>query len=204
MLLPSAGLLGPPILFDLSDHHCGKMQLVNPDERVKSARILASVVLIALCAIGAAHVLSGAPIPAVRPAATAQQTAPPSAQEIPSSQTIQADELAKQTAGKDKPVVVCVAPRFLYDGAHIPGALFHGPASRPDGLNDLRQWAKGASRDANVVLYCGCCPLARCPNVRPALAALRDMGFSHVKVLWLPQDFHTDWIQKGYPVEKGQ
>jgi thiosulfate/3-mercaptopyruvate sulfurtransferase len=177
---------------------------MRAEEKFKSAKTLASAAVIALFAVGAAHLLHGAPGPAGQAAAAAQQTTPPpSAQEIPASQTIQPDELAKQIAGKDKPVVVCVAPRFLYDGAHIPGALFHGPASRPDGLNDLRQWAKGAPRDANIVLYCGCCPLTRCPNVRPALAALRDMGFTHVKVLWLPQDFHTDWIEKGYPVEKG-
>ena len=177
---------------------------MRSDNRARFAAISLSAVLIAGLAIGTVRLLCVT----VRPAtvrASAQQTSPlPSGQEIPASQTIQPDELAKQIAGKEKPIVVCVAPRFLYDGAHIPGALFHGPTSRADGLNDLRQWAKGTPRDATVVVYCGCCPLTRCPNVRPALATLLDLGFAHVKVLGLPQDFHTDWIQKGYPVEKGR
>jgi len=132
-----------------------------------------------------------------------QQAAPPANPEIPPSDTIQPDELVKEIAGKDKPIIVCVAPRFLYEGAHIPGALFRGPGSTTEGLADLRHWAQGTARDRAIVLYCGCCPMGRCPNVRPALAGLREMGFTHVKVLWLPKDFHTDWIEKGYPVEKG-
>jgi len=173
-------------------------------KRVRLTTILTSTALIASLGFGAAHVLGGALRPATVRAASQQTPAPPSAQEIPASQTIEPDVLAKEIAGKDKPIVVCVAPRFLYDGAHIPGALFHGASSTEKGLADLKQWAAGTSKDANIVLYCGCCPLTRCPNVRPALAALRDMGFTHVKVLLLPQDFHTDWIQKGYPTEKGQ
>jgi thiosulfate/3-mercaptopyruvate sulfurtransferase len=124
--------------------------------------------------------------------------------EIAKSQTIEPEELKSELATAAKPIVVCVAPHFLYEGAHIPGALFHGPGSTPEGLENLREWAKGTSRDRTIVIYCGCCPMARCPNVRPASSALREMGFRHVKVLWLSQDFHTDWTQKGYPVEKGQ
>jgi len=131
------------------------------------------------------------------------QTAPQVNSEIPRSDTIEPDELVKEIASKDKPIIVCVAPRFLYDGAHIPGALFHGPGSTSEGLADLRRWAQGTTRDRAIVLYCGCCPISRCPNVRPALAELREMGFTHLKVLWLPKDFHTDWMEKGYPVEKG-
>ena len=135
--------------------------------------------------------------------ATAAQTPSPH-QDIPDAQTIQPNELAKELANNGKPTVVCVAPHFLYQGAHSPGALFHGPGSSPEGLKDLRQWAQAKARDADIVIYCGCCPMARCPNVGPALHALTEMGFTHVKVLWLAKDFHTDWIDKGYPTEKGQ
>ncbi len=171
-------------------------------------RFVASVIGTALTAfLAMAAYFFGAPLlrPAPVRAAAQQQTTPPSsAEEIPAAQTIQPDELAKEIASKDKPIVACVAPRFLYDGAHIPGALFHGPTSRPEGLDDLRKWAKDTPRDANIVLYCGCCPFVKCPNVRPAFAALRQMGFTHVKVLSIPTNFNTDWIEKGYPVEKGQ
>ena len=33
---------------------------------------------------------------------------------------------------------------------------------------------------------------------------MRDMGFTHLRVLILPNDFNTDWIAKGYPVEKAK
>ena len=167
-----------------------------------SLRILVSSALIAFAAVAAALVLHGAPGPRANHAAAQQTTQPPN-QEIPPSETMQPDELAKELTSKDKPIVVCVAPRFLYDGAHILGALFHGPGSTTDGIKDLRHWAQGTPRDRAIVLYCGCCPISRCPNVRPALAELREMGFTHLRVLWLPKDFHTDWIEKGYPVEKG-
>jgi hypothetical protein len=29
------------------------------------------------------------------------------------------------------------------------------------------------------------------------------MGFANLRVLVLPHDFATDWVEKGYPVEKG-
>jgi len=178
------------------------MRPVRSDGNARFAAALA--ILAAVLALFSEHVLAGTASPA-RPRAASQQATPPaSAQEIPASQTIAPDQLAKEIAGKDKPIVVCVAPRFLYDGAHVPGALFHGATSTEKGLADFKQWAASTPKGANIVLYCGCCPITRCPNIRPALATLHELGFTSVKVLWLPQDFHADWIEKGYPTEKSQ
>ncbi|HXX43977.1 MAG TPA: rhodanese-like domain-containing protein [Candidatus Acidoferrales bacterium] len=177
---------------------------MKSDGSGRFAAVLTSAVLAALLTLLSAHVLGGMARPATLPATSQQATPPASAQEIPASQTIGPDQLANELARKDKPIVVCVAPRFLYDGAHIPGALFHGATSTDKGLADFKQWAASTAKDRNIVLYCGCCPITRCPNVRPALATLHELGFTNVKVLWLPQDFHTDWIQKGYPTEKSQ
>jgi thiosulfate/3-mercaptopyruvate sulfurtransferase len=124
--------------------------------------------------------------------------------EIPADKLVQPEDLAKQLQGDHKPTVVCVGPRALYNGAHIPGALYHGPASTPDGLSDLLAWAKSAPKDSHVVIYCGCCPFERCPNVRPAFKALSEMGFTNLKVLALPNNFHTDWTAKGFPVDTGK
>ncbi len=127
-----------------------------------------------------------------------------------SAQSVDAAALAKELADSkaanqaNQPKIVCVGFHTLYNGAHIAGASFHGPASTPQGLNDLKNWAKPLPRSANLVIYCGCCPLAHCPNVRPAFTALRDMGFTHLRVLILPHDFATDWVGPGYPVAKGQ
>ncbi|MGA3293233.1 MAG: rhodanese-like domain-containing protein [Candidatus Acidiferrales bacterium] len=121
------------------------------------------------------------------------------------AQTVQPAELAKElgdTKGAEKPTVVCVAPHVLYLGGHIPGALYHGPGSTPQGIDDLKKWAQPVSRSANIVIYCGCCPLDHCPNLRPAFVALRDMGFTHLRALLIPTNFYTDWVKPGYPYEK--
>jgi thiosulfate/3-mercaptopyruvate sulfurtransferase len=123
------------------------------------------------------------------------------------AQTVQPANLIKELGSSDiasRPLVACVGFRFLYEGAHIPGASFHGPGSKDEGIADLKKWAQGLPRSANVVLYCGCCPLVRCPNIRPAFSLMRDMGFKRLRVLVLPQDFATDWAGKGYRVEKDQ
>jgi thiosulfate/3-mercaptopyruvate sulfurtransferase len=120
------------------------------------------------------------------------------------AQTVQPQDLLKELAGAHRPVVVCVGFRPLFDGAHVPGAIFHGSASTSEGLDDLKRWAQEIPRGANIVIYCGCCPMAHCPNIRPAFEALRDMGFTHLRVLILPNDFATDWVARGYPVEKGK
>jgi thiosulfate/3-mercaptopyruvate sulfurtransferase len=122
------------------------------------------------------------------------------------SQTIQPTDLMKElgeSKSANRPVVVCVGFRPLYAGAHVPGAVFHGAAQSEQGLADLKKWAQGIPRSANLIVYCGCCPPDHCPNVRPAFTALHDMGFTQLRVLLLPHDFATDWVEKGYPVEKG-
>lgn len=123
------------------------------------------------------------------------------------AQTVQPAEFAEELSAatsKTKPTIVCVGFHALYEGAHIPGASFHGATSTAQGLDNLKDWAKPLSRSANIVLYCGCCPLAHCPNISPAFIALRDMGFTRLRVLILPSDLNTDWIAKGYPVEKAK
>ncbi len=111
-------------------------------------------------------------------------------------------DLASELAGAteaDRPVVVCTAPPFLYRVGHIPGAVLHGPASSPEGLNSLMRWADTLPRTINVVIYCGCCPLAACPNLAPAYKALKGIGLTRVRVLLIQQNFKTDWIDRGYP-----
>jgi len=43
----------------------------------------------------------------------------------------------------------------------------------------------------------------QCPNIRPALELMRQMGFTRVRALYLPDNFKADWIDQGYPVEEG-
>lgn len=99
------------------------------------------------------------------------------------------------------PAVFQVAPGVLYRSKHIPGAVFAGPGSRQAGLDALKEAVGKLPRDRDIVLYCGCCPWDRCPNIKPAMDLLKSMGFTRVKAMYLPENFKTDWIDRGYPVE---
>jgi poly(3-hydroxybutyrate) depolymerase len=120
------------------------------------------------------------------------------------SNTVAPADFVKEIAASNasKPVIVCTAPAFLYRTGHVPGAVLHGPASSPEGLNSLTTWAQTLPRDTNLVIYCGCCPLEVCPNLKPAYAALKGLGFTKLRVLILPDSFRADWVERGYPVEK--
>jgi len=101
------------------------------------------------------------------------------------------------------PTVVYIGFHTLFAGGHIPGATFHGSASTEQGLADLKKWAEGLPRTTNLVVYCGCCPFEKCPNIRPAFTALESMGFKKLHVLVLPTSFVADWVGKDYPIQKG-
>jgi thiosulfate/3-mercaptopyruvate sulfurtransferase len=121
------------------------------------------------------------------------------------AQTLQASDLAREIADKSgsPPVVVYVGFRTLFAGGHIPGATFHGSASKEEGLAEIKKWAATLPRSTNLVIYCGCCPFEKCPNIRPAFTALHEMGFTNLRVLILPTSFAADWAEKGFPMEKG-
>ena len=118
---------------------------------------------------------------------------------------IQPGELAAtlNDSKQEKPVVVFVGFDFLFRAAHIPGSLNFGPGSKASGIEGLKRWAGSINKNKAVVFYCGCCPWRQCPNVRPALTAGRQAGLKHVKVLYLEESLVRDWVDKGYPVEKG-
>lgn len=122
-----------------------------------------------------------------------------------SFETMQPAVLAKILTDKyvSVPTVVFVGFRSLYAGGHVPNASFHGTASAEQGLAELKAWAASLPRSTELVIYCGCCPMDKCPNIRPAYTALSGLGFKKVRVLILPTSFAADWADKGYPMQKG-
>jgi hypothetical protein len=84
----------------------------------------------------------------------------------------------------------------------IKGAKNVGKASDKANLQQLQKSLAGVSRNTLVVVYCGCCPFERCPNIRPAFQQLKDMGFTNARLLNLSTNIKTDWISKGYPLAK--
>jgi hypothetical protein len=110
------------------------------------------------------------------------------------------DPAALAAAIKDskapKPVIFNIGPV-----QQIKGAIAIGSTSQPDNLEKLKQQLAKLPNDKEVIIYCGCCPFSRCPNVRPAFELLQKLKFKNAKLLNLPTNLNDDWISKGYPVE---
>jgi hypothetical protein len=121
------------------------------------------------------------------------------------AQTVKPNDLVKELAdAKSSPTVVFVGFQRLYTAGHIKGAQFHGSGGSAEGLAQLKAWAATLPRATNLVIYCGCCPLERCPNLRPAFSSLHEMGFTKLRALILPSSFAEDWADKGLPYDKAQ
>lgn len=124
---------------------------------------------------------------------------------IPSAQLINPEDLVKTLKSQsEKPLMLQVGSHVLYAEAHIPESEYVGPASTDAGLQQLRKRVASLPHNKFILLYCGCCPWNHCPNVKPAADALRSLGFTNVKVLFIANNFGTDWVDKGYPVAKGE
>ena len=122
----------------------------------------------------------------------------------PESAILEPADLARTLRSPEKkPAVICVAFPVLYRSKHIAGAVFAGPGNKPEGLDELKKAVAGRAKDSDLVLYCGCCPMTKCPNIRPAYRLLKEMGFTRVRVLSVPTNMAADWYDKGYPSEVG-
>lgn len=125
-----------------------------------------------------------------------------SANIIPDSARMQPDQLRTLLKSDHGPVVLQVGSHLLFGEAHIPGSKYAGPGSQDNGLTLLQKAVSSLPKGREIVLYCGCCPWDRCPNVTPAWERLQQLGYSNVKVLYLPNNFGDDWVAKGYPTER--
>ena len=96
-----------------------------------------------------------------------------------------------------KPLIFSIGP-----GAIIKGSYDIGPTTEKKNLKKLEDRLNKLQRDEHVVIYCGCCPFNKCPNIRPAFTLLNSMGFKNHKLLNLPQNIKVDWIDSGYPISE--
>lgn len=125
---------------------------------------------------------------------------------VPAADLIQPGELAASltSAAAPKPLILQVGSRVLFAEAHIAGSEYAGPGGQDGGLQVLRDRVAKLPKDTPIVIYCGCCPWARCPNIAPAYDQLRALGFSRVKVLYIAENFGANWVDHGYPIDKGR
>jgi thiosulfate/3-mercaptopyruvate sulfurtransferase len=111
-------------------------------------------------------------------------------------------DLAKQlTSSPSRPAILYVGPAVMYRSKHIPNAVYAGEGRASQGIALLKDAVAKLAKDREIVIYCGCCPWDHCPNIKPAMAALKGWGYTRVKALDLPMNFKADWIDKGYPVQ---
>lgn len=136
---------------------------------------------------------------------SAPASPPLSATTVPQAQQMQPAELARilRTGGQKGPIVIQVGSRVMFDQAHIAGSAYAGPGSQEAGLQLLEKSVTSIPKNRLIVIYCGCCPWNKCPNIGPAYKRLRDLGFTNVKALYIARNFGDDWMANGYPAAKG-
>ena len=121
----------------------------------------------------------------------------------PRADLLEPAALAQALESANPPIVIAVPFPVLYRSKHILHAIDGGAGSKPEGIETLKKAVASLSKDADIVIYCGCCPMVKCPNVRPAYRTLKELGYTHVRVLDIPTNMHTDWYAKNYPSEPG-
>jgi rhodanese-related sulfurtransferase len=96
---------------------------------------------------------------------------------------------------KGEPILLLdVRPvREEFEEGHIPGALHVS-------INDLDRTTLNLLPNQKIVVTCGCCKWAVCPNARPAVEKLIQRGFTNVSALRL-EDGIASWAAT--PLEKG-
>ena len=84
--------------------------------------------------------------------------------------------------------------------AVIKGSVNIGPGQDAENIDKLKAYLQSVPKDKEVILYCGCCPFSRCPNIRPAFKTLAELGFVNRKLLDIPKNIKANWLDKGYAV----
>lgn len=113
-----------------------------------------------------------------------------------SKQLMQPSELAKNINEKNL-YIFNIGPAGL-----IKNAIEIGEGSDENNVAKLKNEVSKLPKDANIVIYCGCCPFGDCPNIRPTFKLLNDLKFTNHKLLNLPKNLKVDWIDKGYPMNE--
>lgn len=106
-------------------------------------------------------------------------------------------ELAEKINSKAKNILILsVGP-----GALIKNSVDLGEGHEPESMEKLRTYLAKQKTSNQIIIYCGCCPLDKCPNIRPALAQVQKLGFTDVKILNLASNIKVDWLDKKYPTQ---
>lgn len=109
-----------------------------------------------------------------------------------------ADLAARIGKGTDEKLhIISIGP-----DAVIKGSVDIGPTREAENMAKLKTFLKAVPKDEEVIIYCGCCPFSRCPNIRPAFSLLDELGYVNAKLLDIPKNIKADWLDKDYPVNE--
>ena len=138
-------------------------------------------------------------------AGTASSADKPAAS-IPPDKLVQPADFATQLkdASVRKPLMLHVGFKTMFDQAHIPGSEYAGPGNTGAGLQALRDRVASLPKNTAIMIYCGCCPWSRCPNMAAAYDALIELRFTNVKGMQINDNFGADWVDKGFPTAKSK
>lgn len=138
-------------------------------------------------------------------AADAALAAAPAAS-IPAASLVQPGDWAARVrdGSATRTLTLHVGFKTMFDQAHIPGSEYAGPGNTGAGLQVLRDRVASLAKDAPILIYCGCCPWSRCPNMAAAYDLLVELGFTNLKAMIINDNFGTDWVDKGYPTASTQ
>lgn len=142
--------------------------------------------------------------PAQKPAAAKQPTAAPAAQQPTNldpwkaNQVIKPADLAKtlNDPNAKKPHIINIGPM-----GNIKGAVTAGAWESPEGQAKFKAQVVNYKKTDEIVVYCGCCSMANCPNIRGAFKYLVDSGYKNPRVLGIETGLTEDWSGKGYPMK---
>jgi hypothetical protein len=113
------------------------------------------------------------------------------------SQIMEPSELAWEINNPTRalPLIISIGP-----SATIKGSVDAGAASEKANIAKLKGILKNEKKTREIIIFCGCCPFVKCPNIRPAFEVLNKMGFKNQKVLGLEKNIKVNWIDMKYPV----
>lgn len=105
--------------------------------------------------------------------------------------------LAKQLANTSaaQPVILNVGSMPLIKNAQSGGICYS-----EDNLKEFKEKVSKIDKNAEIIIYCGCCKLETCPNVKLPYNYLTSNGYVNFKILNLPVGLYEDWTSKGYPM----
>ena len=123
------------------------------------------------------------------------QVVPAVADPWSASELLDPATLAGQLKAGNAPVIFNIgAVEDIKTAKHV------GPVSDAKNLAKFKSMIATLPKDSKIVIYCGCCALPKCPNVRPAYRELKAAGFTDVKVLNLAVNLKTNWVAAGFPL----